>query len=146
MCSCITVFRTVDHGAGVEAAVLLAPVGGDAGALGEVAHRRRLHVDDLHAGRIKNFGFHDTQHTSGRRGEKRREGEERRGEAGGGVDSQPPAAAAPGSRCAAGCLVPPPPPRCICTEERQQQQQQRHKTIIHRAMSQACLVFSDTPG
>lgn len=42
-CSC-----TVDDGAGVKAAVLLAPVGSDAGALWEIAHGRRLHIDDLH--------------------------------------------------------------------------------------------------
>lgn len=44
MCHCCT----VDNSAGVEAAVLLAPVGGDAGALWEVAHRGRLHINDLH--------------------------------------------------------------------------------------------------
>lgn len=39
---------TVDNSARVKAAVLLAPVGGDAGSLWEVAHGRRLHIDDLH--------------------------------------------------------------------------------------------------
>lgn len=67
---CLTVLRTVDHGARVEAAVLLAPVGGDAGALGEVAHRRRLHVDDLHEGRQRTFG--DTRHASERKAEETR--------------------------------------------------------------------------
>lgn len=43
MCHCCT----VDNSAGVEAAILLAPVGGDAGALWEVAHRGRLHINDL---------------------------------------------------------------------------------------------------
>lgn len=43
---------TVDNSSRVKAAVLLAPVGGDAGALGEVADGRRLHVNDLHT--IKN--------------------------------------------------------------------------------------------
>lgn len=53
-------FRTVDHGSRVEAAVLLAPVGGDAGALGEVAHRRRLHVDDLREGKDSELWRHAT--------------------------------------------------------------------------------------
>lgn len=39
---------TVNNSSWVKAAVLLTPVGGDAGALGEVADRRRLHVNDLH--------------------------------------------------------------------------------------------------
>lgn len=42
-CSC-----TIDNRAGVKAAVLLAPVGSDAGALWEIAHGWRLHIDDLH--------------------------------------------------------------------------------------------------
>lgn len=41
-------FHTVDDSAGVKAAVLLAPVGSYAGALREVAHRGRLHINDLH--------------------------------------------------------------------------------------------------
>lgn len=40
--------HTVDDSAGVKAAVLLAPVGSYAGALWEVAHRGRLHINDLH--------------------------------------------------------------------------------------------------
>lgn len=39
---------TVDDGARVKAAVLLAPVGSNAGALWEVAHGRGLHINDLH--------------------------------------------------------------------------------------------------
>lgn len=39
---------TVDNSAGIKAAVLLAPVGSDAGALWEVTHGGRLHVNDLH--------------------------------------------------------------------------------------------------
>lgn len=42
----VDIRTSVDDGAGVEAAVLLAPVGSDAGSLWEVAHRWRLHVDD----------------------------------------------------------------------------------------------------
>lgn len=38
---------TVYNSAGVKAAVLLAPVGSDAGALWEIAHGWRLHVNDL---------------------------------------------------------------------------------------------------
>lgn len=56
---------TVDHSAGVEAAVLLAPVGGDAGAAREVAHRGRLHVDDLDVKKRRNF-YQNERH-SGRR-------------------------------------------------------------------------------
>lgn len=44
---CVCCFCTVDDGAGVKAAVLLAPVGSDAGALWEIAHGWRLHIDDL---------------------------------------------------------------------------------------------------
>lgn len=44
VCCCCT----VDNSARVKAAVLLAPVGSDAGAFWEVAHRGRLHVNDLH--------------------------------------------------------------------------------------------------
>lgn len=44
LCCCCT----ADNSAGVKAAVLLAPVGSDAGALWEVAHRWRFHIDYLH--------------------------------------------------------------------------------------------------
>lgn len=45
---CVFACCTVDNSAGVKAAVLLAPVSSDAGALWEIAHGWRLHIDDLH--------------------------------------------------------------------------------------------------
>lgn len=42
----VDIRTSVDNGARVKAAVLLAPVGSDAGALWEIAHGWRLHIDD----------------------------------------------------------------------------------------------------
>lgn len=98
---------TVDNSARVEAAVLLAPVGSDAGALWEVTHRGRLHVNDLNEQNEPHAHItsQDELWTP------------LRGALCDPVYSQPPAAAVPSSRCVVCFLSPPPPPRCICRKE-----------------------------
>lgn len=63
---CVCVFAccccTVDNSARVKAAVLLAPVGSDAGALWEIAHGWRLHIDDLHTQNKKLLNVRITQY------------------------------------------------------------------------------------
>lgn len=112
-------FRTVDNSAGVKAAVLLAPVGSYACALREVAHRGRLHINDLHTHTHTQNDemlllFSERSHISAETGEAEDYAVRRCGEAT--LYSRPPAAAVPGSRYVVGSLARPPPPRCICME------------------------------
>lgn len=109
--------RTVDDGSWVKAAVLLAPVGGDPGALWEVTHGRRLYVDYLELREISTliFPICSTPFMSPPpQGGVEEQTDVRERAA---VYSQLPAAVAPSSRCAVGCLAPPPPPRCNCRQE-----------------------------
>lgn len=90
---------TSNHGARVEAPVLLTPIGCDPGPLRQEARGGRPHIDDLGRGRpeypvVTGTAWPPTPCLPS--------------------PSPPPAAAVPGSRCGAGSHARPPPPRGIC--------------------------------